>query len=366
MTTTTLLYGAEVSYFTGKVRAYLRWADIPFQEITASAQVYKTVILPAVGVPVIPVLRTQDDRILQDTTVIIDTLDAQRPATAPSVYPATPLRKLVALMLEAYGDEWLVIPAMHYRWHYDRDWAMGEFGALNAPDASPEEQFAIGQKRAVPFSRAASLLGATPEMQGAVESAYEGLLAELDAHFAEHAALLGTQATMADFGLIGPLYAHLYRDPTPGELMHRLAPNVVRWVEQVQFHPEALRKPLDDGDQIPATLLPILQRMAREQLPAMADAARHVSAWMAEHPGETLPRALGDHEFLLEGQRGRRIIRPYSLWMIQRIRDHLSALDTADRDNADAFLRSIGADLLIDFPDTPRLVQDKLSVRPAP
>mgnify|MGYP002525194648 CR=1 FL=1 len=96
--TTTLLYGAEVSYFTGKVRAYLRWADIPFQEITASAQVYKTVILPAVGVPVIPVLRTPDNGFLQDTTVIIDTLDAQRQGKVPSVYPATALRKLVALI----------------------------------------------------------------------------------------------------------------------------------------------------------------------------------------------------------------------------------------------------------------------------
>ena len=82
-------------------------------------------------------------------------------------------------MLEAYGDEWLVIPAMHYRWFYDRDWAMAEFGAMNAPDESAENQLAIGQKLAVPFSKAATLLGATEDMVPAVETAYENLLAEL-------------------------------------------------------------------------------------------------------------------------------------------------------------------------------------------
>ena len=37
---TTTLYGAEVSYFTGKVRAYLRWAAIPFEEVLSTADVF--------------------------------------------------------------------------------------------------------------------------------------------------------------------------------------------------------------------------------------------------------------------------------------------------------------------------------------
>lgn len=364
---TTTLYGAEVSYFTGKVRAYLRWADIPFNETLSNVDVYRNVILPAVGAPVIPVLRSADGEMLQDSTVIIEVLDRrnQRDGAALSVHPSTPVRKLVSLMLEAYGDEWLVIPAMHYRWHYDREWAITQFGAMNAPDESAENQFAIGQKLAAPFSKAASLLGATPDMMPAVEASYEALLSELDEHFATHPALLGGQATLADFGLIGPLYAHLYRDPTAGALMRRQAPNVVRWVEQLQFDPQGLRTPLDDGDDVPETLLPILKRMAREQLPVMADTAHHVSAWMAEHPGEPLPRALGDHAFTLEGREGSRMVRPYSLWMIQRVRDHLTALVGAERARAEALLRAIGAEALIDFPDPPRLAQHTLTVRPA-
>lgn len=361
------LYGAEISYFTGKVRAYLRWAGIPFEEVLADAGVYRDIIVPGVGAAVIPVLRTPEGALLQDSTEIIDTLDARHGGRdgVPSVYPTGAVQRLVALLLETYGDEWLVIPAMHYRWHHNRDWAIAEFGALNAPQATPEEQRAIGAKRAVPFAAAAELLGATPPLHAAVEASYEALLGELDAHFARHAALLGGGATMADFGLIGPLYAHQYRDPASGALMRRLAPNVVRWVERLQFQPQGLRGALAAGDAIPDTLLPVLRRLAREMLPVLVDSAQRVAAWMAEHPGEPLPRALGTHAFTLEGVQGQRIVRPYSLWMLQRVRDHLRALEGAERARAEALLQDIGAQALIHFPDPPRLARDRLSVKPA-
>src|SRR5690606_10593859 len=115
------------------------------------------------------------------STDIVDALEARH--GGPSVVPAGGVQRLVASLLELYGDEWLVIPAMHYRWHHNREWALGAFGELNAPQASPAEQLAIGTRRAGPFAQAAVLLGATPHMHAAVERSYETLLAELDAHF---------------------------------------------------------------------------------------------------------------------------------------------------------------------------------------
>src|SRR5262245_56944377 len=44
------LIGAEVSYYTGKVRAYLRYKDIPFEEVLATRETYRDVILPRTGV----------------------------------------------------------------------------------------------------------------------------------------------------------------------------------------------------------------------------------------------------------------------------------------------------------------------------
>lgn len=363
MDTRYTLYGADISYFTGKVRAYLRWKGLPFEEVPADARVYRQVIVPRVGFPVIPVLVTGDDETLQDSTEIIDALEQRH--GGPCVHPGGPQQRLVSLLLELYGDEWLLIPAMHYRWHHNREWAILSFGALNAPSATPEEQRAIGTKLSAPFAQAAVLLGAEPSMHAAVEASYEALLGELDRHLAEHPCLLGTRPSVGDFGLIGPLYAHQYRDPRSGELMQRLAPRVVRWVERMQQPEQPLQGSFLPDDEIPATLLPVLRRMMREQMPVLQDTARHVSAWMAAHPGQPLPRALGMHEFSLEGRQGQRIVRPYSLWMLQRARDAYQALPTAERARADALLASVGGEGFARFEDPPRLRRHGLSVAPA-
>ncbi|HVW26014.1 MAG TPA: glutathione S-transferase family protein [Polyangiaceae bacterium] len=356
------LYGAEISYFTGKVRAYLRWKGLPFDEILADAGVYREIIVPRVGFPVIPVVVTPADETLQDSTEIIDELERRH--GEPSVEPSTPIQRLVCSLLELYGDEWLVIPAMHYRWHHNRRWALKSFGELSAPDATPEEQAAIGAKRAEPFANAAVLLGAEPHMHAAVESSYEALLGELDRHFAKHAYLLGDRPSLGDFGLIGPLYAHQYRDPESGKLMRRLAPHVVRWVEGMQ-HPLAPRNgAFLPGDEIPATLVPVLSRMMREQLPVLVDSSRLFREWLGAHPGERVPRAIGVHEFELEGRRGKRIVRPYSLWMLQRARDVYAALSGAERAAADRLLRAAGGEAFLTFEDGLRLSRDGMSVKP--
>lgn len=356
------LYGAEISYFTGKVRAYLRWKGLAFEEIQAEARVFKEVIVPRLGFPVIPVLIAPDNSFLQDSTDIIDALEARH--GEPSVYPATPCQRLAALLLETFGDEWLVIPAMHYRWHHNKEWAIRAFGALNAPDASPEQQFEIGKRRAEPFSNAAVLLGAEPHMHAAVEASYENLLAELSSHFQRYPFLFGDRPSIGDFGLIGPLYAHQYRDPASGEHMKRHAPEVADWVRRMQ-HPETSGGQFLQNDHVPETLFPILRRMFAEQLPVLADSAKQVREWMAAHPGETLPRSIGMHSFALEGSQGKRIIRPYSLWMLQRARHYYQALDVESRAAADRMLRATGGDAFITFDDPPPLARAGLSVRPA-
>lgn len=355
------LYGSEVSYFTGKVRAYLRWKGLPFVEVAADAQVYRDVIVARVGFPVVPVVVTADGETLQDSTDIIDALEHRHPE--PAVYPGTPLQRLVALLMEVYGDEWLVIPAMHYRWHYNREWAMRQFGAMNAPEASPEEQYEIGQRRAVPFAKAAVLLGGEPPMHAAIEASYEGLMAELDAHFAVHPYLLGTRPSIGDFGLNGPLYAHQYRDPASGELMRKHAPNLVSWVLRMQQPPTPRAGDFLPGDQVPATLLPVLRRMMREQLPVLADSVAVLATWMAQNPGERkVPRVLGMRPFELEGRTGSRIVRAYSLWMMQRARDAYRALTADERAQADALLDAVGGQAFKAFGDPPRLVRDGMSV----
>lgn len=356
------LYGAQISYYTGKVRAYLRWKNIPYEEISADVNVYRQIILPRVGHPVIPVLLTPEDDTLQDTSCIIDELEKRHPG--PSVYPDTPRQKLAAMLLELYGDEWLLIPAMHYRWHHNREFAIRSFGELNAPEASPEEQLAIGNKRAGPFAQSAIMLGAEPHMHAAIEASYEALLGELDAHFAHYPYLLGTRPSIGDLGLIGPLYAHQYRDPYSGDLMRRIAPRVAAWVGRMQSPATPLAGEFLPDDEIAPTLLPVLRRMMREHIPELQNAAQAFREWIDAHPGERdVPRSIGMHAYELEGSTGQRAIRPYCFWMLQRVRDVYRSFDAAQRAQADELLDTIGGAAFRDFQDPPRVERNILSVR---
>jgi glutathione S-transferase len=362
MTDSYLLYGAQISYFSGKVRAYLQWKGVPFTERESDADIYRRAIVPGVGFPVIPVVRTPGGALLQDSTDIIEALEAAHPQ--PGTVPPGGVQRFVARLLELYGDEWLIIPAMHYRWHHNRDWAMRAFGQLNAPDASADAQFEIGQRRAQPFAQAAVLLGAQAHMHGAIERSYEALLRELDAHFAVHRCVLGDRPSIADFGLYGPLYAHQYRDPASGALMKRLAPNVVAWIERLRDGAMPTDGRFAPDDAIPPTLLPVLRRLMREQLPVLAGTIERLNAWIAEHPGEqAVPRALGMHAYELDSERGERIVRPYSLWMLQRAADAHAALSSAERERADELLTDIGGSGFTRLPRMPRLERDRLSVR---
>jgi glutathione S-transferase len=342
MATDYIVYGGDHSLFTGKARAYMRYKDLNWVEQAATREVYRNIILPNIGAPIIPVLKTAQGEFIQDTTEIIDFLEARHPEV--SIYPEGPVQRLVALLLEMYGDDWLIIPAMHYRWsvlEQQRDFIMLEFGKLSLPDASAEEQLAAGERTSSAFSGMVPALGITQETIPAIEATYLAFLDQLNRHFAEHDFLLGSRPSIGDFGFIGPLYAHLGRDPVPKALMQERAPNVYAWVERMN-NPEPLSGDFLPGDTIPETLLPILQTLCTDQLPDVLDVIEKNSAWLKENPGGSIPRHLGMHSFTSGAATGERVISSYSQWMFQRPWLHYQTLSDVDRIAADALLELIG------------------------
>ena len=344
------LIGSEVSLYTGKVRAYLRYKRIPFRETLATTEVYRQVILPRTGVRFIPILITDDDVAIQDSTEIIDALEQRHPE--PAVYPTTPAQRLVALLLEVYGDEWLVVPAMHYRWSYpeNRRFAVQEFGRTASPQSSVPEQVALGEKLSGPFAGALPFLGITDETAPAIEQSYLAFLADFDRHLAQHDFLLGSRPSIGDFGLVGPLYAHLYRDPYSGDLMREHAPRVHSWVTRmIEPAPDAGR--FVEDDVVPDTLLPILVRMFREQVPVILDTMRQLEAWIEAHPDERIPRSIGEAPFQVEGTPGRCSASPYRQWMWQRALDHYQRLSERERSALSSWLDVLpGARAALDAP----------------
>ncbi len=336
------LYGSDISLFSGKARAYLRWKGIDFEEVPASMAVYKDIIVPRVGFPVVPIVVTPDDQTLQDTTVIIDHFEQS--IGGPSVYPQGPRQKLAALLLEIYGDDWLVIPAMHYRWSYNKDWAIEQFGKNSLPNASRDEQIALGQKLSERFRGFCLPLGITEKSIAAIETSYTELLAELDAHFLMHPFLFGSRPSIGDYGLIGPLYAHLYRDPASRDTMERHGPNVARWVERLHEPSEPLAGEFFDHDVVPETLLPVLRRMMREQLPVLASTVLKLEHWFGENPNADIPRGIGFHEYVIGDMVENRVIMTYSQWLFQRAVDFYASLTGDERGAADELLDDTGGE----------------------
>ena len=348
-----ILYGAPLSLYSGKIRAYMDWKGIDYSEVLATPDVHRDVIIPNVGRSVIPVVAIDDGQILQDTTKIIDYYEDT--IGGPSVYPATPKQRLAAFLLEAFGDEWLVIPAMHYRWNYNEEWVYGEFGKTAAPDAAADEQYIVGKKAGQRFRGFVPMLGITEQTIPAIEASYEALLHDLDAHFTQHLFLFGTRPSIGDFGLIGPLYAHNYRDPASGEIMERLAPNVAAWVRRMVNVEAPLSGEFLPNDEIPETLLPILKRMMGEQLPYLQTVAGMLTEWLAANPNTELPRAVGMADFTVEGVTDQRIAVPFSLWMLQRATDYLSSLDSSAKAECTAMLNNVDGAAFLEFTTDQRL-----------
>ncbi len=357
------MYGAEFSLYSGKLRSYLRKKGIEFTEIQPWIMTYKRFIVPRTGVRYIPVLQTPEDDVWQDTTVIIDHMEKRFPQS--SVYPATAKRKLAALILEVFGDEWLLLPAMHYRWNFPEQnlpFIYGEFGNLMFPRLPVFLQRKVGKKLGGRFRGAVPRLGITEKAIPALESWYEGLLGELNEHFLHHDFLLGQHPTIADFGFIGPFYAHLYRDPAPGKLMRESAPRVAAWVERM-MSPQAVAGAANAGqaelaDEIPPTLMPVLSRFAKEQLPVLVDTARILDERSDGIGTDEVPRFLGMHEVKIAGVPVQRIVIPYSLWIFQRPLNFWRSLEGEERDRATGLLEDMGAGDLFDIKQQVRLKRE--------
>lgn len=351
-----VLYGSEVSLFSGKARAYLRWRGADFEERLATRDVYRDVILPRVGWPVIPVVEMPDGELVQDTTDIIETIEARTPE-GPRAIPEGPVQGVVSRLLDLYADEWLVIPAMHYRWNYNEDWIYGEFGRTSAPDAPPAEQYAIGRKNGERFKGAVPMLGVSEETIPGVEAAYEAFLKDMTAHLRKHHFMLGGRPSLGDFALNGPLYAHLLRDPESGRLMERLAPGVAAYVRRVQAG-EAGDGDLLADDGVPPTLEPILSRQMNEQMPVMVETAALFGAWAGTAgSGADVPRGLGMVPFETGGFEGDCAARTFPLWRLQAVTDAIDAMDADAKARLAALLDRVGGSPLMEFRLPARLVR---------
>ena len=111
------IYGSKISYYTGKLEAYLRYKGIAYEILSPFG--HQKTIRMHVGANQLPVVERDDGRWMSDTTPILLQLEVEHPA--PAILPVDPVVNFIAHLMEDYADEWLWRPAMHYRWSYRKD-----------------------------------------------------------------------------------------------------------------------------------------------------------------------------------------------------------------------------------------------------
>jgi len=325
-----IVYGSEYSYFTGKLEAYLRFKEIPYERRPLGVWMYSWKLRRLLGGAQLPTVRLADGRWMTDTTPIIAWLEERYPE--PPVIPRDSPLRFAALLIEDFGDEWLWRPAMHYRWSHAPDRALlsrqlaAELIRLPLPLALRARWFARRQFRLFVAGD-----GVDARTRPHVEAAYTRVLDILEPPLARRPFLLGERPTIADLGLFGSMFRHFSLDPTPASVMRDRAPSVHEWVARV-WAARASRigaAPLLDA--FPADLEPLLAEAARTHLPMLA---ANAAAFAAGRPA---------HELALRDVTYRAVpTSRYRVWTLDRLRRARLDLDPAERAATDDLLARTG------------------------
>ncbi len=230
MTAPFRLYGAELSPYSVKVRSYLRYKGLDF-EWRARTNATQEEFQRYAKLPLIPVLVDADDMAMQDSTPIIEKLEAEN--AEPSIVPSEPSLSFLSALIEDYADEWLNKAMFHYRWSYPEDQESAAKRISDMIFEGAEKPEGIEEQVRTRMISRLYHVGSSPETAPLIEGSFTRLLGLLDALLAKRPYLFGKRPSLADFGLAGQL-AQLNSDPTPGAVLRAQAPNVVRWLERME------------------------------------------------------------------------------------------------------------------------------------
>jgi len=320
------VYGPEVSYFTGKLEAALRYMELPYRAIAKGP----AEMAGPTGVAQVPGLELADGRWLTDTTPIIEWLDARYPDR--QVIPRDPVAAFFSRLLEDYADEWLWRPAMHYRWDYDEgaqhlSRILVEEAARHIPLPGFVVRKFIRNRQRTLFTRGD---GVSADTWDHVEKIYIDSLGWLESIFETRPFLLGTRPSLVDFGFFGPMFRHFAMDPPSARIMRETAPGVFEWVARVWN----ARHSVTGGEllgSVPDDWGPILDSVGSAYLPYLC---ANAEAWKADQ---------SHFDVDIEGAPYRRIrTARYRVWCLEELRRHFDELSEPHQRDVRSRLESHG------------------------
>ena len=274
MSETYRIFGSEMSPYSVKVRSYFRFKGIAHRWVPRRAENEEDYKRYA-RLPIVPTVATPDDEGLQDSTPIIERVEALHPT--PSIHPDDPALRFLSELIEEFGDEWGNKLMFHHRWFASVD---AEASAQTlAWLALPQGDMAVVAERARMIRERMSgrghFVGSSPANAPLITGYYIELIDLLQAHLAARPYLFGARPAFADFGLGGQLYEASV-DPTCGAIMRGRGPAVLDWAHRMM-------EPRQDGpfetwSGLAPTLEPLLAYVGRYFLPWSNANARALEA----------------------------------------------------------------------------------------
>ena len=258
-----LIYGAELSPYSVKIRAYFMYKKIPHKWIIRDQKSnveYKNFA----KLPIVPLVVTPEKTGLQDSTPIIKLLEHEYQNN--SVSPPETHTAFVARILEEYADEWLNKAMFHYRWRYKDDQmsASERFVALMIPawaNKIPLLNRVLKRKFAATIRKRMIsrlwVVGSNKNTETQIEQSLNVFLNLSEKHFQDRPYFFGFRPSIADFGIWGQVY-NMWTDPTVNQIIESSYPETLKWIKRM-LQPK-LEGEFESWESLEATLMPILKQ----------------------------------------------------------------------------------------------------------
>lgn len=333
---------------SNKVRAYLRWRDLPFRETAATALVLKSEVRPRLKNVKVPVLITASHETLQDSRLIFDWVEKHEPGEPLS--PAYGHHRFAMGLIEAFGDEVLAPAAVHHFWSGNLSAAAGGLGAMVYPDLEPQLQRRYARILCGQLMNTLEQRGYSARTAGRTSALLKRTVAALEAHFQSSRFLLEDRPCSADFSLFGAL--SLLRELLDGsDRTLPDSPNVRRWMADVNAPWDQMGGRYRKAYAVPESLAAVCEVAAGAFLPEALETCAAVTEWAECNPGRiNLPARLGKRKIPADEGETVQQLRPSTQWVFQRVIAPLHEdLPDAQRRAGEELLGAIGFERLAEF-----------------
>ncbi len=329
-----IVHGLDLSYFTGKLEAYLRAKGIPYELREMTTARFRA-CARATGILQMPQVELPDGTWLTDTTLTIRHLEATHPE--PSLLPTDPVAHFLALLIEDFGDEALWRPALYYRWAFADDARL--MGARLAGGMLRDVPLPFFLRRWL-ITRRQRLVylrrdGITRSTGPAVEKLYDDTLAAMETALERHDFVMGDRPTLADIGLFGPMFRHFFSDPTPAALMRKRGVRTMAWAARLWATTPAQYAGRPTIHDVPESMSALLRLAANMHLPEITAHA------------DAVAQGRMTASFDCYGTTLRVPASPYRAWCLNELKRGFQSLSPADQGRVRALLPDTSAaDLL--------------------